>query len=226
MLGKRISWIAASASALLYMTSGVRAGDDPEPACNDADIEDLDTSIQCNGGNWRFFGNYDVEIEDPASGSEYDLVLTVVDCNHIPADSCGQLATYTIPLNNPTPLDDDDDDEIEYEGTFSQCLASSAIHCNRLRVRAQVVERCGRAVYDEEEDRVDVIEPGTCTAVAVSEPCAPCDPCAETRTVSTVSDCDPCARSSVTTVRYEDSSHRRTYITDNDADDVEIEVDD
>jgi hypothetical protein len=196
--------------------------DEDEDRCDDADIEDLDTRIQCNGGNWLVSGEYDVEVENP-TGSDYDLILTVTDCNRIPADNCGRLASYTIPLT-PTALDADDDEEIEFVGAFSECLPGDVVvHCDRLRVHAEVVARCDRVVLDEEEDRIDVLEKGQCTRVAEACP-TPCDPCAPVVTRTTP--CDPCGDARVTTVRYEDSGYRRTYITDDDADDVEIEYDD
>lgn len=214
-----------AAFSLAFLSPAARAGDDPEPACNDADIEDLETTIQCNGGQWNLSGEYDVEIEDP-SGTQYDLVLTLRDCNHIPADGCGHLTTFTVPLDTPSPLDADDNDEIEFEGTFCQALEGDmSIYCDRLRVTAEVVERCDRVVLDVEEDKVRALDKGTCSEPQVALVSA-CDPCERTETlVSRTSLCDPCGDARVTTVRYEDSGYRRVYVDDDD-DEVEIEVDD
>ncbi|HKQ48440.1 MAG TPA: hypothetical protein VJZ71_10255 [Phycisphaerae bacterium] len=196
MFRKNIGLALLTASALLFLGAGARAGDDPEPACNDADVEGLETTIQCNGANWTLAGTYDVEIEDPASDSQFDLVLTLRDCNCIPSDKCGQLATFTIPLDCPSPLDADDNDEIEFEGSFSQCVSGDlVINCKRLRVLAEVVERCERTILDKEEDKVAVLKPGTCSEpqVACAEPCDPCATSTAVALVSETSPCDPCA---------------------------------
>jgi hypothetical protein len=208
MFWKNIGLSLLAVSALLFMAPGARAGDEIEwpwsaGACNDADIEQLDTTIQCNGANWNLSGFYDVEVEDPASGSQYDLVVTLKDCNHIPSDDCGSITTFTVPLDTPSELDADDNDEIEFEGTFNKCVPGDlVIEHKRLRVYAEVVERCNHSLLDKEEDKVAVIEPDECK-VACGEPCAepcaeanPCDPCA-TRTVAmtteTTTPCDPCS---------------------------------
>jgi hypothetical protein len=239
MYGKRISLTALAASALLFLSPGVRAHDDPEPNCDDADVENLETTIQCNGGTWNLAGSYDVEVEDP-SETQYDLVLTLRDCNKIPSGDCGALTTFTVPLNSPIEPDADDNDEIEFEGTFSQCLGGDlTINCDRLRVYAEVVKRCDRVVLDMEEDKVRALDEGTCSEpqVAIASPCDPCgarvvshtspcgDPCG-TRAVSHTSPCgDPCGSARATTVRYQDSGYRRTYVDDADVKEVEIERD-
>lgn len=221
MFGKAFGMTALAALSLAYLSPAARAGDAPEPACDDADIEDLETTIQCNGGQWILSGEYDVEIEDP-SGTEYDLVLTLRDCNHIPADGCGHLTTFTVPLTTPIAADADDNDEIEFEGTFCQSVEGDmSICCNRLRVSAEVVGRCDRIVLDVEEDKVRVRDKGTCCEPQVALACAPtpCDPCADVRTethVSRTSLCDPCGDARITTVRYEDDNYRRVYQSDDD----------
>lgn len=226
MFGKAFGMTALAALSLAFLSPAARGGDDPEPACDDADVEKLDTTIQCNGGQWILSGEYDVEIEDP-SGTQYDLVLTLRNCNRIPAHNCGGLTTFTVPLDTPSPLDADDNDEIEFEGTFCHALEGDmSIYCDRLRVSAEVVERCDRVVLDVEEDKVRALDKGTCSEPQVALVSA-CDPCGEAL-VSRTSLCDPCGDARVTTVSYEDSGYRRVYVDDDDDDDgeVEIEVDD
>lgn len=186
MFGTRFGPHVLAGLALFSMTSLARAGDEPEPpiACSDADVEELDAAIHCDGGQWHLTGSYDVEIEDPTSGAEFDLILTLVDCNSIPSKECSDLVCERLPLTRMAALDADDDDEIEFEDSFAMCLEGDfSINCDRLRLHAVVVERCKENVLDEEEDKVVVRDPGSCAGpeVAVTMVTDDCDPCSELR---------------------------------------------
>lgn len=113
--------------------------DDRDHRRPDVDIESLKGELVRGEDEWLLEVRYDVEIEHPAPGDAFDLVLYVSEDDRTLVNDEGERIDYVIALDSPTEADHD---EVEYEHTATLSLPEDSVKWpHRLRLNGSVVYR-------------------------------------------------------------------------------------